>query len=49
MDLKLGGFHHLTAITADAPGNLAFYTKVLGLRLVKQTVNQDDISAYHLF
>ena len=49
MDLKLSGFHHLTAITADAPGNLAFYTKVLGLRLVKKTVNQDDTSAYHLF
>jgi glyoxalase family protein len=49
MDLKLGGFHHLTAITANASGNLAFYTKVLGLRLVKKTVNQDDTSAYHLF
>ncbi|MCX5496171.1 ring-cleaving dioxygenase [Kaistia dalseonensis] len=49
MDLKLGGFHHLTAITANAPANLAFYTKVLGLRLVKKTVNQDDTSAYHLF
>ena len=49
MDLQLGGFHHLTAITANAPGNLAFYTKVLGLRLVKKTVNQDDTSAYHLF
>lgn len=46
---QLGGIHHLTAITADAPGNLRFYTKVLGLRLVKKTVNQDDTSAYHLF
>ncbi|WP_119391261.1 ring-cleaving dioxygenase [Taklimakanibacter lacteus] len=46
---QLSGIHHLTAITADAPGNLAFYTKVLGLRLVKKTVNQDDTSAYHLF
>jgi glyoxalase family protein len=46
---QLRGIHHLTAITADAPGNLAFYTKVLGLRLVKKTVNQDDTSAYHLF
>ena len=45
----LGGLHHLTAITADAPGNLKFYTQVLGLRLVKKTVNQDDTSAYHLF
>jgi len=49
MSLSLAGIHHLTAITADAPGNLAFYTKVLGLRLVKKTVNQDDTSAYHLF
>jgi len=46
---QLGGIHHLTAITADASGNLRFYTKVLGLRLVKKTVNQDDTSAYHLF
>ena len=46
---QLGGIHHLTAITADAPGNLNFYTRVLGLRLVKKTVNQDDTSAYHLF
>ena len=49
MDLILGGIHHLTAITADAPGNVRFYTQVLGLRLVKKTVNQDDTSAYHLF
>ncbi len=49
MDLKLTGFHHLTAVTADAPGNHAFYTGKLGLRLVKKTVNQDDVSAYHLF
>ena len=46
---QLGGIHHLTAITADAPGNLAFYTQVLGLQLVKKTVNQDDTAAYHLF
>lgn len=45
----LTGFHHLTAITANAPQNLAFYTQCLGLRLVKKTVNQDDVSAYHLF
>ena len=49
MGLQLTGFHHLTAITADAPGNRAFYTGTLGLRLVKKTVNQDDTSAYHLF
>ncbi len=45
----LRGLHHVTAITASAPRNLDFYTRVLGLRLVKQTVNQDDVSAYHLF
>jgi glyoxalase family protein len=49
MALELGGLHHVTAVTAHAPENLAFYTKVLGLRLVKKTVNQDDVSAYHLF
>jgi glyoxalase family protein len=45
----LTGLHHVTAVTGNAPGNLAFYTKILGLRLVKKTVNQDDVSAYHLF
>ena len=49
MTLQLTGIHHLTAITANAPQNLRFYTKTLGLRLVKKTVNQDDTSAYHLF
>ena len=49
MTLSLTGIHHLTAITADAPGNVKFYTDLLGLRLVKKTVNQDDTSAYHLF
>ena len=49
MDMQLAGIHHLTAVTADAPGNLAFYTRTLGMRLVKKTVNQDDVSAYHLF
>ncbi|WP_299362891.1 ring-cleaving dioxygenase [uncultured Paracoccus sp.] len=47
--MDLIGIHHLTAITADAPGNNRFYTEVLGLRRVKKTVNQDDTSAYHLF
>src|SRR5262245_66452367 len=47
--MQLTGIHHLTAISADAPGNVAFYTRVLGMRLVKKTVNQDDVSAYHLF
>lgn len=47
--MTLLGLHHVTAITGDAPANLAFYRDVLGLRLVKKTVNQDDVSAYHLF
>lgn len=47
--MKLEGIHHITAITANAPGNVEFYTGVLGLRMVKQTVNQDDPTVYHLF
>ncbi len=47
--MQLNGLHHLTAVTADAPSNHNFYTKTLGLRMVKKTVNQDDTSAYHLF
>jgi glyoxalase family protein len=47
--MQLTGIHHLTAVTADARGNHDFYTRTLGLRLVKKTVNQDDVSAYHLF
>jgi glyoxalase family protein len=47
--MQLTGIHHLTAVSADAPGNVAFYTGTLGMRLVKKTVNQDDVSAYHLF
>jgi len=47
--MRLEGIHHITAITGDAPGNVDFYTRVLGLRLVKKTVNQDDPSVYHLF
>ena len=47
--MQLTGIHHLTAVTARASENHAFYTRVLGLRLVKKTVNQDDVSAYHLF
>lgn len=47
--MKLTGIHHLTAVSADAPGNVAFYTRTLGMRLVKKTVNQDDVSAYHFF
>ena len=47
--MKLEGIHHVTAITGDAPKNLDFYTRVLGLRMVKKTVNQDDPTVYHLF
>jgi glyoxalase family protein len=47
--MELGGLHHVTAVTTEAAENVAFYTGVLGLRLVKKTVNQDDVSAYHLF
>jgi glyoxalase family protein len=47
--MQLTGIHHLTAISARPRDNLAFYTGLLGLRLVKKTVNQDDVSAYHLF
>ncbi len=47
--MQLTGIHHLTAVSADAPGNVRFYTGTLGMRLVKKTVNQDDVSAYHLF
>lgn len=47
--MQLAGFHHLTAVTADIVRNHAFYTRTLGLRLVKKSVNQDDVSAYHLF
>lgn len=43
------GIHHVTAITGDAKANVAFYTGVLGLRMVAKTVNQDDPSVYHLF
>ena len=47
--MQLDGIHHITAVTGNAPGNLDFYTRVLGLRLVKKTVNQDDPTVYHLF
>jgi glyoxalase family protein len=47
--MQLGGIHHLTAISAKPRDNLSFYTGLLGMRLVKKTVNQDDVSAYHLF
>src|SRR4051794_4120858 len=47
--MKLDGIHHITAITGDAPQNVEFYARVLGLRLVKKSVNQDDPTVYHLF
>jgi glyoxalase family protein len=47
--MQLLGIHHLTAISADIRENHRFYTQTLGMRLVKRSVNQDDVSAYHLF
>jgi glyoxalase family protein len=47
--MRLDGIHHVTCVTADAPRNVDFYTRVLGLRLVKKSVNQDDPTVYHLF
>lgn len=49
MNERAHTIHHVTAVTADLEQNLSFYTRTLGLRLVKRTVNQDDVSAYHLF
>lgn len=46
---ELTGVHHVTAITSSAEKNYAFFTEVLGMRLVKKTVNQDDVQTYHLF
>src|ERR1700738_4028381 len=46
---KLDGIHHISSITADATQNLLFYVGVMGLRLVKKTVNQDNPGVYHLF
>src|SRR5256712_9054420 len=45
----LNGIHHISAITADATKNLLFYTGVMGMRLVKKTVNHDNPADYHLF
>jgi glyoxalase family protein len=47
--MNLLGLHHITAMAGDAAANLAFYTRVLGLRLIKRTVNFDDPSTYHLY
>lgn len=47
--MQLHGLHHITSVTGNVQVNVRFYTQTLGLRLVKKTVNQDDVSAYHLF
>lgn len=47
--MELTGIHHLTAVSAQIRDNYRFYTQTLGMRLVKRSVNQDDVSAYHLF
>jgi glyoxalase family protein len=47
--MQLDGIHHITAITSDAQSNVDFYVGVMGLRLVKKSVNQDDPTVYHLF
>ena len=47
--MYLNGIHHVTAVSADITNNVYFYTRMMGLRLVKKSVNQDDTSAYHLF
>jgi glyoxalase family protein len=48
-EMRLEGIHHVSSITGDAQANVDFYAGVLGLRLVKKTVNQDDPTVYHLF
>ena len=47
--MQINGIHHVTAVSGQIGRNLDFYTRQLGLRLVKKSVNQDDVSAYHLF
>ena len=47
--MRLNGIHHVTAVSGKIGSNVDFYTRVLGLRLVKKSVNQDDVGAYHLF
>src|SRR5215216_3326239 len=49
MTIELKGIHHLTAVSAKIRDNHRFYTQTMGMRLVKRSVNQDDVSAYHLF
>ena len=47
--MALEGLHHITAITGDAPRNVDFYARALGLRLIKKTVNFDQPDVYHLY
>ena len=49
MDTQIRGLHHVTAITSSAEKNYRFFTDILGLRMIKKTVNQDDIETYHLY
>src|SRR5271157_1787229 len=49
MDREIFGVHHVTAITSDPNRNIAFYTEILGLKLVKLTVNFDDPGSYHFY
>ena len=49
MNTKVNGLHHITAISSDVTRNMQFYTRVLGLRFVKKSVNQDDPGTYHLY
>src|SRR5690606_36773119 len=47
--MQVAGIHHVSAITANADKNHDFFTRILGMRLVKKSVNQDNPSSYHLF
>lgn len=49
MNTQILGLHHVTAMTSSAEKIYHFFTDILGLRLIKKTVNQDDIETYHLF
>src|SRR3981189_3239706 len=49
LSMQLEGIHHITAITGDAPRNVYFYARLLGLRMVKKTVNFDAPDVYHLY
>ena len=49
LHMQVTGIHHITSISSDAGKTLQFYSEILGLRLVKKSVNQDDVSTYHLF